>query len=216
MGECQARTRAAAALRHGHSWYLTSRANIELVRAARMALAGVWQCVAGCCSVLQCVAVCCSVCSEFDRSRKHRVGPPRTYGFGRCVAVWYGVWHCVAVFFSVVQCVAECCSVFDSSRKHRVGLCRTYGFGRCVTVWCGVLQCVQCVAVCAVCFRVLQCICQVSRANRHRAAPHATLRQVCCSVLQCVAVRCSVLQCVAVCCSALQRVLVFCYNLSNV
>ena len=27
---------------------------------------------------------------------------------------------------------------------------------------------------------------------------------VCCSVLQCVAVRCSVLQCVAVCCSVLQ------------
>jgi len=30
--------------------------------------------------------------------------------------------------------------------------------------------------------------------------------QVCCSVLQCVAVRCSALQCVAVCCSVLQCV----------
>jgi len=33
---------------------------------------------------------------------------------------------------------------------------------------------------------------------------------VCCSVLQCVAVRCIVLQCVAVCCSVLQCVAVCC------
>ena len=34
--------------------------------------------------------------------------------------------------------------------------------------------------------------------------------EMCCSVLQCAAVRCSVLQCVAVCCSVLQRVAVCC------
>jgi len=32
---------------------------------------------------------------------------------------------------------------------------------------------------------------------------YSTKRQVCCSVLQCVAVCCSVLQCAVVCCSAL-------------
>jgi len=36
------------------------------------------------------------------------------------------------------------------------------------------------------------------------------LHQVCCSVLQCVAVYCSVLQCIAVCCSVFQYVAVCC------
>jgi len=39
---------------------------------------------------------------------------------------------------------------------------------------------------------------------------HESHRKLCCSALQCVAVRCSVLQCVAVCCSALQCVAVCC------
>ena len=36
----------------------------------------------------------------------------------------------------------------------------------------------------------------------------AKLEEVCCSVLQCIAVQCKVLQCVAVCCSVLQCVAV--------
>jgi len=38
----------------------------------------------------------------------------------------------------------------------------------------------------------------------------SVIPQVCCSALQCVAVRCSVLQCAAVCCSVLQCVAVRC------
>ena len=40
--------------------------------------------------------------------------------------------------------------------------------------------------------------------------------QVCCSVLQCVAVRCSALQCIAVCCNALQCVALRCNILQRV
>jgi len=60
----------------------------------------------------------------------------------------------------------------------------------------------QCVAVCCSVYRrrnVLWCL---------------YIADMCCSALQCVAVRCSVLQCVAVCCSALQCVAValLCYS----
>jgi len=40
----------------------------------------------------------------------------------------------------------------------------------------------------------------------------AVLFSVCCSALQCVAMRCSVLQCVAVCYSVLQRGAVYRYH----
>jgi len=50
-----------------------------------------------------------------------------------------------------------------------------------------------------VCCSVLQCVAVCCRVL-HCVA-------VCCSVLQCVAVCCSVLQCVAVCCSVLQCVI---------
>jgi len=53
---------------------------------------------------------------------------------------------------------------------------------------------------CILCCSVLQCV-----AVRCSVLQCAV---VCCSVLQCVAVRCSVLQCVAVCCSVLQCVTV--------
>jgi len=51
-----------------------------------------------------------------------------------------------------------------------------------------------CCSVCvAVCWGVLQCVCQQQRGRRDEP-----------SVLQCVAEYCSVMQCVAVCCSVLQ------------
>ena len=60
------------------------------------------------------------------------------------------------------------------------------------------LQChTQRVKSCILCCSVLQCV-----AVRFSALQCVV---VCCSVLQCVAVCCSVLQCVAVCCSALQK-----------
>ena len=51
---------------------------------------------------------------------------------------------------------------------------------------------------------------------RRASSPIASLKQSCCSVLQCVVVCCSALQCVAVRCSALQCVAVRCSVLQSV
>jgi len=59
--------------------------------------------------------------------------------------------------------------------------------------------------------RVLQCVAVCCSALQCVAVRCSVLQciAVCCSALQCVAVRCSVLQCVAVCCSVLQCVAVW-------
>ena len=101
--------------------------------------------------------------------------------------------QCVAMCWGVLQCVAVCCSA----------------------VCCSELQCV------AVCWGVLQCdtVCCIVFPDAfvvlHFHVQQIFKRQVCCSVLQCVAVCCSVLQCVAVCCSMLQCVVVCCVYTSG-
>jgi len=60
-----------------------------------------------------------------------------------------------------------------------------------------VLQCV------VMCCRVLQ----YDKRVLQRVAVFCSMTNVCCSVLQCVAVSCSVLQCLAVCCSVLHLIL---------
>ena len=72
----------------------------------------------------------------------------------------------------------------------------------CLAVRCRALPCV------AVCYIVLPCVAVRCRA-RLRTDKHLTI-DLCCSVLQCVAVCCRVVQCVAVCCSVLQCVAVCC------
>ena len=81
----------------------------------------------------------------------------------------------------VLQCVAVCCSVLVC-----VALCF-------VEVQCG-----------AACCSVVQYVSYTACSSHHMIlSPSLPLTlQVCCSVLQCVAVCCSVLQCVAVCCSS--------------
>jgi len=103
------------------------------------------------------------------------------------------VLQCVAVFCSVLRYVAACQCVavcHPGSEYHSLVQLEI----RYVAVCCGVLKYVE--VCCSVSTRV--------------AVPFvgATWHQVCCSVLQYVAVRCSVLQCVAVCCSTLQCVAV--------
>jgi len=56
------------------------------------------------------------------------------------------------------------------------------------------------------CVAVQQCVVAVALS----AAVKEKGTSVCCSVLQCVAVRCSALQCVALCCSVLQYLAVCC------
>ena len=60
------------------------------------------------------------------------------------------------------------------------------------------------------CCSALQCDAVRYNTLRHVAVFYSVLHcvAVCCSVLQCAAVRCSALQCVAVCCNALQCIAV--------
>ena len=97
-----------------------------------LGVAGCWQCVAVCCSVLQCVAVCCNVV--------------------QCFAVCCSLLHRVAVCCSVLQCVAECCNVLQCVAK---GMSTRPRLQQCAAVCCRVLQrfadsrsVLQCVAVC--------------------------------------------------------------------
>jgi len=76
---------------------------------------------------------------------------------------------------------------------------------QCVAVCCSALQCV------AVCYLLpYEGICKKTLEEGKCAAACYSVIQMCCSVLQCVAVCCSVLQCIAVCCSVLQWVAVCC------
>ena len=67
---------------------------------------------------------------------------------------------------------------------------------------CSLLRCVI-----SCCSGVLQCVVVCKERNAHCLRAGV---EVCCSVLQCVAVCCSVLQCFAVCCSVLQCFAVCC------
>jgi len=130
-----------------------------------------------CCSVLQCVAVRCSV---LQRERRF-----------------------ISAFTLPVRCVSEA-ATWNSDGMPEV-CCSVL---QCVAVCCGGLQCV------AVGYSVLQ------HERRFISAFTIPVRcvseavtwhpdgmpEVCCSVLQCVAVCCSVSQCVAWRCSVLQRV----------
>jgi len=124
--------------------------------------------VAVCCTMLQCVVVCCSVlhCVALCCTVSQNVAA--------CVAVCCSVWQCGAVCCSALQCVAVRCGV-----KQRVA------------AYCSALQCVT--VCCSVYIRDLISqepyiplfVCHMTHSN-----------DLCCSVLQCVAVRYSVLQCI--------------------
>jgi len=90
------------------------------------------------------------------------------------------VLQCIAARYRALQYITMCYSV------------RHYS---CPAAPTQVYDLMECVAGCAVCRSVLECVASALQ----RVAVH-------CSVLQCVAVCCSVLQCVAVCCSVLQCV----------
>ena len=158
-----------------------------------------------CCSVLQCVAVCCSVLQcveeEEEDASLHLVSGYEN-GVLQCVSMcqlaptvdaqppplWCSVCAvCLQCVHSVLQCVAVCHSVlqYDS-----------------------VLQCVE------ICYSVLKfvvvCCSDLLLHQRHSHPRHLCVA-VCCSVLQCVAVRrrmlqvcCSTLQCDIECCSVAQ------------
>ena len=93
----------------------------------------------------------------------------------------------------MLQRVAVCCSVMQGVERHARDV-RLYQMT-------GVLQ--RDAAGCSVLQLVVVC-CRVSKDMPNMC--YSTKRQVCCSVLQCVAACCSVLQRAAVCCSVLQCV----------
>jgi len=128
----------------------------------------------------------------------------------------------------VLQCAAVCYSVLTlklllivALQDDFVALACSHRFRMSVNSTSSAVCCrvLQCVAVFAVCYSVLQC----ERLHTQRARQCVTCVAVCCSLLQCVAVCCGVLQCVAVwmsahstssavcyvCCSVLQCAAVF-------
>jgi len=119
--------------------------------------------------------------------------------FLKCVAVCCGVVLCVAVWRSVVEAalcktqitVLGCKVIIYFSWEVRCSVVQ------CGIVWCDVVQYVAEVALCELHINVLV----------YMVTIEFFVPEVCCSVLQCVAVCCSVLQCVAVCCrsSAVQN-----------
>jgi len=140
-----------------------------------------WRVIAYCCSVVQGAAVWCSVV--------------------QCVAVCCSVLQCVAVCCSVLLCVAVCQVKNEGGREECVARQHSFWDTRvrllqCVAVCCSVLQCgtsalvlgfsCQVVAVSGCCSVFLRCSIATLRG--------LLTRNVCCSVLQCVAGRCSVLQ----------------------
>jgi len=147
-----------------------------------------------------CVAVCCSVFAECCNVPQFEQALIECHVAFR----WRSRRH---LHTRVLQCVAECCGVSQFEQalvKLLVGchwLCNSHRHVRvlrCVAVSRSVLQCKQTLTECHV-----EChwFCG-SYWHLHE--------QVCCSVLQCVAVRCSVLQCVAMCCRVLLCVAVCC------
>jgi len=118
------------------------------------------------------------------------------------ICIYFYLYTSIYVFYThilrhvsklqrMLQCIAVCCSVLQ-----------------CVAERCNVLQrvavpletCQGAYSICLYSLRLLtQLCCSAVQCGAVR-----------CSALQCVAVRCSVLQCVAVCCSVLQCVAVCC------
>ena len=137
-----------------------------------------------CCGMLQCVAVRCSALP--------------------CVAVRCSALQCVAVRCSALQCATVGCSMLQCVTVCHIML-------QYVAVCCNVLQ--KCCSMsCSVCCSVNLCIMQEKAfhfsANSHIIA-HRLQRiviecesekrvSVCCSVLQCVALRCVVVCCCGV------------------
>ena len=146
-------------------------------------------------------SVCCSVCCR-ERERQAPYSPSLvvwcvgSHNIG-CQNI-YMKWHCVYM----KQCVYE-------MAPFRVSKCIYVKF--CTSCW-WLGRHRWCVAVCAECCSVLQCVavcCSVFVIVFWYITCHNSVLQcvaVCCSVLQCDAVCCSVLQCVAVCCSVWQCV----------
>jgi len=147
-----------------------------------------------CCRVLHSdavcvVAVCCRVlyCCGTSVLLTHP-----TFGFLNlallATQVCCGVLQCLAVSWSVLNCVvcalycaAVCCRRQPSTHWSFLKL-------QYVAECC---RAVQCVAAC----------CDVCRRRQPSISWPLMEIQVCCSVLQCVAVYCSVLQCLEMCCS---------------
>jgi len=169
-----------------------------------------------CCSVLQCVAVRCSVV--------------------QCSAEYYSVVQCVAVWCSVLQCVLV--SHLNRSWTRPKSFLEADLRPLCPSVVYRLLLSRAKPAFWISARNAIVVGAGVDTSGRVRHPPYFTkllvrlnesrfahewgishpnrmwnasfIRTVCCSVLQCVAVRCSVLQCDAVCCSVLQCVAVCC------
>jgi len=161
-------------------------------------------------SVLQCVAAKCNrvywFCTLMWNSR-YTAKCNRVYCFCTCalrceyarlcaksVAVCCSVLQCVAVCCSVLQCVALYCSQVQHTATH----CNTLSTQSCIlTMSCACTEAIRRVqqSVLVGYFLITWWVCGM-------------VSLVCCSVLQCVAVRWGVLQCVA--CSVLQYVAAKC------
>jgi len=156
-----------------------------------------------CCSVLQCVAVCCSVL--------------------QCVAVRCSVLQCDTPFVLVTWLIHTwhvSKIICDMEWLRLVGFLKLYvSFAEYRLLYTAlfqkrpiILRSLLIVATPCTFLRVWQWLSNLWH-NSYTRDIWARLcvihlfywwREVCCSVLQCVAVYCSVLQCAAVCCSVLQ------------
>jgi len=179
----------------------------------------VFQCVAGCCSVLQCVAVCCSVARLthalprnlcISNSSSMRTSSSVTH----CNTLQHTATHCNTLAHTAIH------SHSTRSPSTKIQMPRFDCVCRCVAVRCSVWQCV------AVCCSVFHCVAAVLRFHclgrcvcvllyGHvrlgmgvggaecvlQGAAVCRSGAVLCSVVQCGAVWCSVVQCGAVWCS---------------
>ena len=149
-------------------------------------LAGVFWCVAACCSLLQFVAVC--------RSMLQCVAVAVTFSLTCVLHTW--AKNQQDVDYTLTWQV--CCSTLQRVAYVAVAVCRSVS--QCVVVCCSVLQCV------AVTFS-LTCVLHTWAKNQ-QDVDYTLTWQVCCSTLQRVAVCFNVSQSVAICRSVLQCVAV--------
>jgi len=139
--------------------------------------------VAVCCSVLQCIAVCqyCSVSAILSRTTWALL--PTTL-YSQCAVECRSVLRCVPVRCSILQC--ENVYIYTYVHKHELFVRQPW-----------IYNVSQMVAVCGVCYSVLQYIalyCSAVAILSRTTCAHLPTT----SALQCVAVGCSGLQCVAV------------------
>jgi len=167
-----------------------------------------------CCSMVRCVAVCVVV--RDDRRLCHCLRCVRDcntlqHTATHCNTLQHTATHCNTLQHTATHCDAlrrqpavswrQVC--WCVSAMQRDALC--HSVVRYVALFCSALKCAVCCSV------IVSGMCNYFSLKEGFQTLHFFLcncvkcnNAVCCSALQCVAVRCSVLQCVAVCCSELQ------------